>query len=147
MCLRSENFTGEMVNWRTGFSDTWINEVLYCIALHCIGQSNSFPLTYLPKLFSFPACCIGRFFQCFSLLHNTSKILKTDVPPTAIKTINGMRVISITWVILGHTFANANSLILGLYNVKILLNLLGDFLLNLKFKHTQLNHPVHPVPG
>jgi hypothetical protein len=57
----------------------------------------------------------GQFFHCFSLLHNTAKILNTDVPPSAIKSINGMRVISITWVILGHTFSNFASQFVGEY--------------------------------
>ncbi|CAB4023738.1 Hypothetical predicted protein, partial [Paramuricea clavata] len=54
----------------------------------------------------FKASFVGQFFRCFSVLQNTAKILKTDVPPSAIKSINGIRVISITWVILGHTFAS-----------------------------------------
>ncbi|XP_028392819.1 nose resistant to fluoxetine protein 6-like isoform X2 [Dendronephthya gigantea] len=57
-------------------------------------------------LTAFKASFVGQFFQCFSLLQNTTKIMKTDVPPAAIKTINGIRVLSITWVILGHTFSS-----------------------------------------
>ncbi|XP_046851201.1 nose resistant to fluoxetine protein 6-like isoform X3 [Xenia sp. Carnegie-2017] len=44
------------------------------------------------------------FLLCFSLIRNTEKIFNTNVPPIAIKCINGIRVISITWVILGHLF-------------------------------------------
>ena len=47
-------------------------------------------------------CC--EFFLCFSLLRNTKKIFNTDVPPIAITSVNGIRVISISWVVLGHTF-------------------------------------------
>ncbi|CAB4023741.1 nose resistant to fluoxetine 6-like, partial [Paramuricea clavata] len=43
-------------------------------------------------------------FLCFSLLRNTKKIFSTNVPATAITSINGIRVFSIWWVILGHTF-------------------------------------------
>ena len=43
-------------------------------------------------------------FLCFSLVRNSQKIFNTNVPPVAITSINGIRVISITWVILGHLF-------------------------------------------
>ncbi|XP_028392817.1 nose resistant to fluoxetine protein 6-like isoform X2 [Dendronephthya gigantea] len=43
-------------------------------------------------------------FLCFSLIRNTKKIFNTDVPPSAITSINGIRVISIWWVILGPVF-------------------------------------------
>ena len=43
-------------------------------------------------------------FLCFSLIRNTRKIFDTNVPASAITSINGIRVFSILWVILGHTF-------------------------------------------
>ena len=46
-----------------------------------------------------------RFFLCFSLIQNTSRIMNTNVPANAISAINGMRVLSMWWVILGHTYA------------------------------------------
>ncbi|EDO47332.1 predicted protein, partial [Nematostella vectensis] len=45
-----------------------------------------------------------EFFLCFSIIRNTSRIMDTNVPPGAITSINGMRVLSMFWVILGHTF-------------------------------------------
>ena len=53
-------------------------------------------------LFFLAYCC--EFFLCFSLLRNTKKIFNTGVPSTAITSVNGIRVISISWVVLGHTF-------------------------------------------
>ena len=47
---------------------------------------------------------VRKFFQCFSLIKNTSCILDTKVPPGAITSINGLRVLSMWWVILGHVF-------------------------------------------
>ena len=43
-------------------------------------------------------------FLCFSLIRNSQKIFNMNVPRVAITSINGIRVISITWVILGHLF-------------------------------------------
>ena len=39
---------------------------------------------------------------CFSIVKNTKAIFNTKVPDGAINSINGIRTISITWVILGH---------------------------------------------
>ena len=47
---------------------------------------------------------LKKFFQCFSLIKNTNCILDTKVPPGAITSINGLRVLSMWWVILGHVF-------------------------------------------
>ncbi|XP_020892990.1 nose resistant to fluoxetine protein 6 isoform X2 [Exaiptasia diaphana] len=47
---------------------------------------------------------IKEFFLSFSLIRNTTQIMNTNVPPNAITSINGMRVLSILWVVLGHTF-------------------------------------------
>ena len=48
---------------------------------------------------------VVRFFLCFSLIKNTSRIMDTNVPTSAITSINGMRVMSMWWVILGHVYA------------------------------------------
>ena len=42
--------------------------------------------------------------MAFSLLKNTSALLSTDAPKGAILSINGIRVISITWVTIGHAY-------------------------------------------
>lgn len=52
----------------------------------------------------FPERTLVDFLLCFSLIGNTKKIFATKVPSTAITSINGLRVISMFWVILGHTF-------------------------------------------
>jgi len=41
----------------------------------------------------------------FSLIRNVKAILSTDSPKGAITSLNGMRTLSMTWVILGHMFA------------------------------------------
>eukprot|EP00794_Sanderia_malayensis_P019239 gene19239-21167_t len=43
-------------------------------------------------------------FRCFSLRKNAYAILNTDAPPNAIGSLNGVRTLSMFWVILGHTF-------------------------------------------
>ena len=48
---------------------------------------------------------VVQFFLCFSLIQNTRLIMDTNVPSTAITSINGMRVLSMWWVILGHTYS------------------------------------------
>lgn len=45
-----------------------------------------------------------RLFLCFSIIENTRRIFDTQLPPSAITSISGMRVLSMFWVILGHTF-------------------------------------------
>ena len=42
---------------------------------------------------------------CFSVITNGEKILNTKQAPGNIAAINGIRTISTTWVILGHTVA------------------------------------------
>ncbi|XP_058971592.2 nose resistant to fluoxetine protein 6-like [Pocillopora verrucosa] len=46
-----------------------------------------------------------RFFLCFSLIQNTSCIMDTKIPAGAITSINGMRVVTMWWIILGHCYA------------------------------------------
>ena len=45
-----------------------------------------------------------EFITAFSLFKNVPMILSTKQPPTAITSLNGIRVISMFWVIVGHTF-------------------------------------------
>ena len=47
---------------------------------------------------------ITNILMCFSLLKNTRAIFSTKVPKGAITSINGIRTISMTWVILGHLY-------------------------------------------
>lgn len=45
-----------------------------------------------------------EFITAFSVFKNVPIILSTKQPPTAITSLNGIRVISMFWVILGHTY-------------------------------------------
>ena len=56
------------------------------------------------KCFFIHTDVVARFLLCFSLIQNTNRILSTKVPPGAITSINGMRVLSMWWVILGHCY-------------------------------------------
>ncbi|XP_077982994.1 nose resistant to fluoxetine protein 6-like [Glandiceps talaboti] len=47
---------------------------------------------------------IQEFFLCFALNRNLAMILNTTQPDKAIRSLHGIRFISMTWVILGHTF-------------------------------------------
>eukprot|EP00057_Strongylocentrotus_purpuratus_P001394 XP_001198703.2 PREDICTED: nose resistant to fluoxetine protein 6 [Strongylocentrotus purpuratus] len=47
--------------------------------------------------------CCARFLLCFSFTRNLKQILKTDTKGGNMLCLNGIRVISMTWVILGHT--------------------------------------------
>jgi len=57
------------------------------------------------------------FLLCFSVIKNTKAILNTDVPKGSITALNGMRTISITWVILGHCLAFGISFVDDVLNV------------------------------
>lgn len=46
-----------------------------------------------------------KFLMCFSLIKNTRAIFDTTIPAGAITSVNGIRTLSIMWVILGHTIA------------------------------------------
>ncbi|XP_066267577.1 nose resistant to fluoxetine protein 6-like [Branchiostoma lanceolatum] len=46
----------------------------------------------------------GRILLCFSLHTNIGKLLSTKQAPGSIKCLHGIRFISMTWVILGHTY-------------------------------------------
>ena len=67
-------------------------------------------------LFFHPGVCVD-FLRCFSLIENTTKIFNTNVTPKMITSVNGIRVISMFWIILGHTFLNMlTSGLLGEYS-------------------------------
>ncbi|CAH1252795.1 Hypp1588, partial [Branchiostoma lanceolatum] len=50
---------------------------------------------------------IGRILLCFSLYTNTGKLLSTKQAPSSIKCLHGIRFLSMSWVLLGHTYAVA----------------------------------------
>ena len=47
----------------------------------------------------------AKILLCFSVYTNGGKILSTEQPPGAITCLHGIRFLSMTWVILGHTGA------------------------------------------
>ncbi|XP_078581951.1 nose resistant to fluoxetine protein 6-like [Branchiostoma floridae x Branchiostoma japonicum] len=49
----------------------------------------------------------GRILLCFSLYTNIGKVLSTKQAPGSIRCLHGIRFISMTWVILGHTYSFA----------------------------------------
>ncbi|CAH3109140.1 unnamed protein product [Porites lobata] len=76
--------------------------------IHSIPPEGT--VSYSSSLTSFPEQpkepnVVAKFLLCFSLIQNTNRILSTKVPPGAITSINGMRVLSMWWVILGHCYA------------------------------------------
>ncbi|XP_064649593.1 nose resistant to fluoxetine protein 6-like [Lineus longissimus] len=56
-----------------------------------------------------------KFLLSFSAVANATKILSTDSPPSSIGMLHGLRVLSMWWVILGHThlmhFGNMNNIL------------------------------------
>lgn len=70
---------------------------------------------------------VVSFLVCFSIIRNTTKIMNCSVPAGTISAINGIRVLSMWWVILGHTYlwliiyrtlseSNFNSLTIMIFN-------------------------------
>ena len=57
-------------------------------------------ITFSPGL---PVGIFGRFLLCFAFTLNLSKLMDTRQKDTSIRSMNGIRFISMTWVILGHT--------------------------------------------
>ncbi|GBN92002.1 hypothetical protein AVEN_71142-1 [Araneus ventricosus] len=49
-----------------------------------------------------------RYLLCFSLYTNICRLLKKDTSPDSIKVFHGMKVITILWVILNHTYYYIN---------------------------------------
>ena len=45
---------------------------------------------------------LGEFLMCFSLYTNGYKLLSTKQPPGSLNCLNGIRFLSMCWVILGH---------------------------------------------
>ncbi|RMX37080.1 hypothetical protein pdam_00020043 [Pocillopora damicornis] len=68
---------------------------------------------------------VSRFLLCFSWIQNTNRIMDTNVPPSAITSINGMRVLSMWWVILGHLFSV--QMITSISNLKLFTNIIHRF--------------------
>lgn len=70
----------------------------------------------LPFRSCFDTDVVVRFFLCFSLIQNINRIMDTKVPPSAISSIHGIRVLSMWWVILGHTYFFAKGIPISKYS-------------------------------
>ena len=68
---------------------------------------------------------LQEFFLCFSFIKNTKAVLRTDVADGAITSLNGIRVISITWVIMGHCLVFSLPDI-GMWNITSFYIILSD---------------------
>ncbi|CAH2096589.1 unnamed protein product [Euphydryas editha] len=55
---------------------------------------------------------IKKIYSCFSIYTNTKRFLNINNPPGTIECIDGIRAISILWVIIGHTYFLTNYLYL-----------------------------------
>ncbi|GAB1602635.1 nose resistant to fluoxetine protein 6-like [Argonauta hians] len=53
---------------------------------------------------------LSKLLQCFSVYHNGSKLLNTDQGVATLTCIHGIRFLSMTWVLLGHTYITGSSL-------------------------------------
>ena len=76
-----------------------------------------------------------QFLLCFSITRNTSKVMDCTVPPGAITSVNGVRVLSMWWVILGHTFAGIAQLVSKLVTVMIIYAVQCKFSLLFRLKN------------
>ncbi|KAL4219113.1 hypothetical protein ACF0H5_021696 [Mactra antiquata] len=57
------------------------------------------------KKYVYKPSIVGKALLSFSIYTNAEKILNTDQPSGTLTSINGIRFISMTWVILGHTYS------------------------------------------
>lgn len=64
------------------------------------------------NLFTVPAA--KRILLCFSIFTNGQKILNTEQTEGQLMSIHGIRFLSLTWVILGHTYITSVAII-GMY--------------------------------
>ena len=55
--------------------------------------------------YKFVSGTVSKALLAFSIYTNTAKILDTKQPAGSLTALNGVRFISMTWVILGHVFA------------------------------------------
>ena len=55
-------------------------------------------------VFFFSESVLGQVVKCFSLYTNVPKILHAKAGPGAVTCVHGIRFISLTWVVLGHTY-------------------------------------------
>ena len=62
------------------------------------------PGSYFTAFISISTGFLIQLLACFSVARNASKIMDCTVPPGAITCLNGVRVLSMWWVILGHTY-------------------------------------------
>lgn len=71
-----------------------------------VGQTPSSSSSSPPKLLLviWFTGLVGKLLLSFSVYTNGSKLLNTNTPAGTLTSVNGVRFISMTWVILGHTY-------------------------------------------
>ena len=60
---------------------------------------------YSYKTLCFLLGTLGKVLLSFSIYTNASKILNTTQPSGTLTAVNGIRFVSMTWVVLGHSYA------------------------------------------
>ena len=65
---------------------------------------------------------LGRLLKCFSLQRTMGTLFSTSTKPGQVHCLNGIRVLSINWVVLGHAYASSISFMGDLSYVSTLMN-------------------------
>lgn len=79
--------------------------ILTTTNLNCKYTANMCMLySWVYRSFHPPAGIFRDAFICFSFKKNAAQIFDTNIQSSAISSINGIRTLSMFWVILGHTF-------------------------------------------
>ena len=80
-------------------------------------QTSNQPVTILELM--------GRLLKCFSLQRTMGTLFSTSTKPGQVLCLNGIRVLSINWVVLGHAYASSISFMGDLSYVSKLMNRRG----------------------
>lgn len=68
-------------------------------------ESNFYSICLRPLCKHFHLGTFGKLLLSFSIYTNGSKLLNTDQASGSLTAVNGIRFISMTWVILGHAYS------------------------------------------
>lgn len=78
-----------------------MKEDLRVLSTHAV-QFDSSSRYAIVDISMFRGSSFMRFFKCFSVIQNTKSLFNTRAPKGTITCLNGIRTISITWIIMGH---------------------------------------------
>lgn len=87
-----------------GFSNHSDGEAAPLLSAHRHGDSLNGSSVHIHQPNKKERGFLVNLLVCFSIIRNTSKIMDCSVPASAITSLNGVRVLSMWWVILGHTY-------------------------------------------